>query len=144
MDDAQISTGKAGAFPGLIVWSIVLLILFPFTRLVMEWASPSRIPIANKKSLGDFFGTDSRSNFSAHGRQIFDQAVQKFPQRPFRVHSELGLMTVLPPSMADEVRNDPRLSFAKHTEKVSLNLEPAFRPTILHAATWTDRPFHLS
>jgi hypothetical protein len=127
MDRVQISTAMTGAFPGLIVWSIVLLILFPLTRLIMEWATSSRIPIVNKKSLSDLFGSDSRSDFAAHGRQIFDQAVQKFPQRPFRVHSELGLMTVLPPSMADEVRNDPRLSFAKHTEKVSLH-----RDTMLH------------
>lgn len=133
MDDVQVPTAKTGAFPGLIVWSMILLILFPLARLVMEWAPSSRIPIVNKKLFGDLFGTDSRSDFAVHGRQIFDQAVQKFPQRPFRVHSELGLMTVLPPSMADEVRNDPRLSFAKHTEKVSIARDMTF-----HAYTCCD------
>lgn len=42
------------------------------------------------------------------------------------MHTDMGLMTVLPPSMANEVRNDRRLSFTKHTEKVFMAQYPGF------------------
>lgn len=42
----------------------------------------------------------------------------KTADRPFRVMSDTGYATVLPPSLADEIRNDPRLSFGEFTKKV--------------------------
>lgn len=133
---------KMGSVQGLVTWGITLLVILPLARNILAWATPSRMPIVNNRSLSDLFGTKARSKFAAHGRQIFDEAVRQFPLSPFQVYTDMGIMTILPPSMAVEVRNDPRLSVTKHTETVSQPPSPSMTSsTIRYMPIWgADRP----
>ncbi|PNP74701.1 hypothetical protein FNYG_12037 [Fusarium nygamai] len=93
--------------------------IFVFTLL--PWAirfswlglrEDSAIPLANPpKSL---FGTGkTRRNFVKLSREILAKARGLFPDEPFRLITDWGEVLILPPEFADEIRNDPRLSFSK-------------------------------
>jgi hypothetical protein len=40
------------------------------------------------------------------------QAESLYPGQPFRIITDLGEVVILPPELADELRNEPRLSFS--------------------------------
>lgn len=46
-------------------------------------------------------------------REILAKARDLFPNEPFRLITDWGEVLILPPEFADEIRNDPRLSFSK-------------------------------
>lgn len=66
--------------------------------------------ISNKRPLGKFF-TNTRGLhwdwFTAH------------PNKPARIISDAGKMTILPPSMANEIRNNPHFSFSQFSYDVN-------------------------
>ncbi|OJJ68822.1 hypothetical protein ASPBRDRAFT_198415 [Aspergillus brasiliensis CBS 101740] len=70
------------------------------TRVKQEFFSSA------KKLLGDWFTTHSNT--------------------PVPLHTDVGRMTVLPPSMANEIRNDDRLSFSRWTLKAFHGNLPGF------------------
>lgn len=41
--------------------------------------------------------------------------------KPFRIISELGEMLILPPSLANDIRNDEKLSFTQYMKEVRDN-----------------------
>jgi hypothetical protein len=53
--------------------------------------------------------------FLASSKEILDKARSLYPAQPYRVTSDLGEVIVLPPELADEIRNNPRLSLATAT-----------------------------
>ncbi|KAK2037422.1 cytochrome P450, partial [Colletotrichum somersetense] len=55
------------------------------------------------------------------------------PSQPFRVISELGEMLILPPSMANDIRNDEKLSFAEYMKESICADISGFEP--FHEAT---------
>lgn len=52
-------------------------------------------------------------------REILAKARNLFPDEPFRLITDWGEVLILPPEFADEIRNDPRLSFSKAAMQVS-------------------------
>lgn len=52
-------------------------------------------------------------------REILAKARDLFPNEPFRLITDWGEVLILPPEFADEIRNDPRLSFSKAAMQVS-------------------------
>jgi hypothetical protein len=51
-------------------------------------------------------------------REILAKARDLFPDEPFRLITDWGEVLILPPDFADEIRNDPRLSFSKAAMQV--------------------------
>ncbi|KAJ9144520.1 Gibberellin cluster-C20-oxidase [Pleurostoma richardsiae] len=50
--------------------------------------------------------------FVTSSRELLAKARALYPKQPFRINTDLGEIVVLPPNFADEIRNEPRLSFA--------------------------------
>lgn len=64
---------------------------------------PGRFQTALQKSI----------EFGTAGFKIFQQAQEQFPNQPFKLLSNAGYTTVLPPDRALEVKQHPNLSFRK-------------------------------
>ncbi|KAI8648050.1 Gibberellin cluster-C20-oxidase [Fusarium sp. Ph1] len=70
------------------------------------------VPLANPS--GSLFARNrTRRNFVKLSREILAKARSRFPDQPFRLITDWGEVLILPPEFADEIRNDPRLSFSK-------------------------------
>ncbi|KAG5818893.1 hypothetical protein H9Q74_001612 [Fusarium xylarioides] len=77
-----------------------------------EWRKGSVVPLANPPE--SMFGTGkTRRSFVKLSREILAKARSLFPDEPFRLITDWGEVLILPPDFADEIRNDPRLSFSK-------------------------------
>ncbi|KAG6125820.1 hypothetical protein E4U12_006980 [Claviceps purpurea] len=69
-------------------------------------------PLANpSKTIVSRLST--KATFVNSSRDILSDARRRFPQQPFRLRTDWGNVLVLPPTFADELRNDSRLSFGK-------------------------------
>ncbi|TLD19629.1 hypothetical protein PspLS_09444 [Pyricularia sp. CBS 133598] len=70
------------------------------------------IPIFNPPGA---FGLPFKGNreFAYKGKAIFDQAKKRFPNQPFKLVTNIGPMSILPPDRAREMKNQPNLSFRK-------------------------------
>jgi hypothetical protein len=78
----------------------------------------SRMPSVSKDV--PFISPNKRkTEFMQDGAKLLREWFKKKPNRPVRVHSEVGDLLVLPANMTNEIRNDPRLEFAESTEEVS-------------------------
>ena len=53
------------------------------------------------------------------GIEILYDAKKRFPGRMFRMINSYGEVTVLPPEFANNIRNEPGLSFARPVQNVS-------------------------
>ena len=49
------------------------------------------------------------------------RAESLYPGQPFRIVTDLGEVVMLPPELADEIRNEPNLSFSAAIAIVCLN-----------------------
>ncbi|GME22686.1 Cytochrome p450 [Neofusicoccum parvum] len=111
--------------PALFGAAAVLLTLLWF------WAQDERpfpgFPIVNRKK-GEWFNTAAKDRMAKHSNRIMKEAYKKFGGKPFQVIGDTGPTIILPPHMAQEIRNDERLSFTHATERVFLpwfsGLEP--------------------
>lgn len=45
-------------------------------------------------------------------KRILANARRDYPNEPFRLLTDWGEVVILPPTFADEIRNEPKLSFA--------------------------------
>nr|ACZ63292.1 cytochrome P450 monooxygenase [Fusarium sp. NRRL 36351] len=62
-------------------------------------------------------------------RSILEDWFAKNPTTPMRLLCDLGDITFLPPSMADEIKRDPRLSFIKAANDSAFHIDiPGFEP----------------
>jgi hypothetical protein len=52
-------------------------------------------------------------------KQILAKAREKYPHEPFRLLTDWREMLILPPTFADEIRNDPKLSLGIATMQVT-------------------------
>jgi hypothetical protein len=70
-------------------------------------------PLLNPRRFFEFSNSRAVLEILYTTRQVLEDWFFKNPARPMRLTCDLGEITFLPPSMADEIRNDPRLSFIK-------------------------------
>jgi len=54
-----------------------------------------------------------RKEFMNGGQQMIDSWFKKNPRKSVQVIADVGVIKVLPPQMADEIRNEDRLSFSR-------------------------------
>jgi hypothetical protein len=76
--------------------------------------------MANPRKLFELSVARATNEFVRNARQIIDRFLEKSNGSNFQVNSEFGLLTVLTPKFIQEIRNDPRLSFARFMAQVWL------------------------
>lgn len=88
---------------------------------------PKNIKHLNPKGPLEFSDTRPKKEFVYGSRQMLANWFKANPNKPCRVISDFGEAIVLPPRMANEIKNDDRLSFTRWTYKVSYPLRSVVR-----------------
>lgn len=110
-----------------LLTSFVALLLFQFAQ-----RPQSNIPVLNPKATFEITFTRSRGAFIAGARDMIVRWFNGHRDRPARVVADIGMMTILPPSVANEIRNDSRFDFAETMKNVSRI------PSVAGHASFTD------
>jgi hypothetical protein len=92
----------------------VFVVLLSRARL-----SRDTIPILNPKTGFELTAHRVKKLFVANGNAMVDSWFNENPHKPARLNADFGEVTILPPNLANEIRNDERLNFSKWTLKVS-------------------------
>ncbi|KAK2598575.1 hypothetical protein N8I77_011976 [Diaporthe amygdali] len=91
-----------------------VLVTFVFIVLVYSLSSKpkSNAPLLNPRETFEFSGQRAKGVFYQDCRALLRNWFDSHPSEPAQLITDYGHVTVLPPSMANEIRNDPKLSFA--------------------------------
>lgn len=73
----------------------------------------------NPKGFFELSKKRARDDYMANARKMMLDWFAQNPEKPVTILTDTGYTTVLPPSMANEIRNDDRLNFAKVAMMVS-------------------------
>lgn len=84
------------------------------------FTSKPNAPCLNPRGFFDIANGQAKKQFLFGLRSMLKTWFDANPHKPASVFSDIGPMTVLPPSMANEIRSDPRLSFVEFSAKVNL------------------------
>jgi hypothetical protein len=101
--------------PDVRVDMLAYLSLFVILTLaVRSYLTPKpSAPLLNPKRWYEFTSSRAVTEVLHTTRSILEDWFAKNPTKPMRLTCDLGDITFLPPSMADEIKRDPRLSFIK-------------------------------
>ncbi len=98
---------------------LYLVTAFLFALLFYSFHGPkSGTPHLNPRGLLELTGNRSKQEFVLGAREMLHAWFSTHPSKPIRVTSDFGEVTVLPPEMANAIRNDDRLSFSSWISKV--------------------------
>ncbi|KAJ8133481.1 hypothetical protein O1611_g135 [Lasiodiplodia mahajangana] len=116
--DAQVQQGV-----------FLVIALIAVTLVHATWAKHNRKPpsIINPPKLFDFTGMSNKVDFLQQSYKIV-HGTSGESSRPYSVYSDSGPIVVLPPKLADEIKNDPNLSFVKNVEDDFHGSFPGFEP----------------
>ncbi|RSM18116.1 hypothetical protein CDV31_003038 [Fusarium ambrosium] len=90
------------------------------------FTSKPNAPCLNPCGLFDIANGRAKKQFLFGLRSMLKTWFNANPHKPASVFSDIGPMTVLPPSMANEIRSDPRLSFVEFSAKFFHTSIPGF------------------
>lgn len=82
------------------------------------------VAVVNPRKRFELTDSRVRREFIKDARGLLDGWFRDNPGRPVNINADIGVVTVLPPSMADEIRNDTRLSFTESTARVRFDAPP--------------------
>ncbi|KAK0665002.1 Cytochrome P450 monooxygenase pyr3 [Lasiodiplodia hormozganensis] len=112
-------------FPYLIGAATVLLALL--WHLVQDEKPYPGFPLIGKQK-GEWLNTKAKERMINHANEILKDGYKRYNGKPFQVIADTGPTIILSPQMAQEIRNDDRLSFMQAVERVFLpwykGLEP--------------------
>ncbi|KAK0614946.1 cytochrome P450 [Bombardia bombarda] len=110
---AEFSDPASKPLTYLITAFMVVLLLYS----LQGPGSPSTksLPHLNPKHPFEFSDTRPKKAFVSGAREMVAAWFRSNPDKPTRIISDFGELTLLPPLMADELRNDKRLSFSGWT-----------------------------
>ena len=77
-----------------------------------------RDPALNPKKPFELTSTRVKQEFFSNARRLLWDWFTTHSNTPVLLHTDTGKVTILPPSMANEIRNDDRLSFSRWTFEV--------------------------
>lgn len=103
--------------PQSLVWLLLGLVPFAF-YYALQASRGTKLPILNSKTLFEFSDKRIKENFANNGRRILREGLKKFPGKPFKVLTDFGYATVLPPEYVNEVRNIDAMSHVRAIAKV--------------------------
>lgn len=69
----------------------------------------------------DLGGVRRMMDFFRHGFELMQEARRRFADKPFRIYTDVGEQTILPPRYANEVKSDPRVSFVGPLRRVGVS-----------------------
>ncbi|TEA17296.1 Cytochrome P450 monooygenase 1 [Colletotrichum sidae] len=88
--------------------------------------SVTTLPILDQGKWWDVFNLKPKFDFYRDGRRALGRAIEAAGGKPFRILGPGKLLTVLPPTYADEIRNDKRLDFSKVVAQFMSHEIPGF------------------
>lgn len=99
-----------------------LLATFVFVVLVYSLSSKpkSDAPLLNPRKPFELTDERAKGVFYQQCRSLLRNWFEGHPDEPAQLITDYGHVTVLPPSMANEIRSDPKLSFADFSAEVSV------------------------
>ncbi|GME34527.1 Cytochrome p450 [Neofusicoccum parvum] len=116
------STESAQAVPGVqhpvLVAALVVVVSTLFFNFVSGLYGPlpyKGFPIVGKEP-GEWTNKPAMKRFMSKSRQYLKQGLTQF-SGPFQLFNPAGVLLVVPPKYAEEIRNDERLSFNAWMEK---------------------------
>ncbi|RSL87603.1 hypothetical protein CEP51_002120 [Fusarium floridanum] len=90
------------------------------------FTSKPNAPCLNPRGFFDITNGRAKKQFLFGLRSMLKTWFDANPHKAASVFSDIGPMTVLPPSMANEIRSDPRLSFVEFSAKFFHTSIPGF------------------
>lgn len=90
-------------------------------------APRSNVPLANPKGGMQLSKQAAKQKFVSQANKLIGEWFKTHPNKPIRLIGDVEDITVLPPSLAQEIRNDKRLSFDQWTFKVRRSSCPLFK-----------------
>ncbi|KAL3471720.1 cytochrome P450 [Aspergillus californicus] len=114
-------------------FSVVLLVTTVLTLLFFAYARGENplagIPLVTEKSFWDFTGRKAKASFAANARAVIKSGFDKVgSSNPFRILSDQGEMLILPPGLANDIRNIEALSHAEFMKESTCAEVPGFEP----------------
>ncbi|KAF3007238.1 hypothetical protein E8E14_009058 [Neopestalotiopsis sp. 37M] len=86
------------------------------------------IPFINPKKSSELTASRPRSAFLAQSKEILSKGHELYPDQPYRANTDWGEVLLLPPSLINELRSDPRLDFLEVAQDDSHAYVPGFEP----------------
>ncbi|KAI1456562.1 cytochrome P450 [Annulohypoxylon moriforme] len=93
-------------FPVICIMLVMVAYKFVSTNKTIR-----ALPYINTTGL--FSRNVARKTFTASAESFLNEAKEKYPNKPWRVMTDLGERVVLTPELMEEIRNDPKMSFTE-------------------------------
>jgi hypothetical protein len=99
-----------------------LLATFLFVVFVYSLGNKpkSKVPFLNPRRPFELTAERAKRFYYHDCRSLLRSWFNSHPNEPAQLITDYGNMTVLPPSMANEIRNNPKLSFSDFSADVSV------------------------
>ncbi|RYC58244.1 hypothetical protein CHU98_g7965 [Xylaria longipes] len=105
---------------------VVALITVSLVHTAWNSYTRKRPPVINPPKVFDFTGGSTKVDFLQRSYEMINHTSRVISGRPYTIYSDVGPMVVLPPRFADEIKNNPNLSFSKLVEDAFHGSTPGF------------------
>lgn len=134
---AGIEPSDAAAAGAAATANLVSLVLVPAAVAMLVFylfgdvgGGKSRgLPVANPPTALVEKAIEMRPSMIQDGIKALRQASKRFSGKPFRLITHTGPITIVPPSVVNEVRNHAALDFRKRVKEDFPSRLPAWRPS---------------
>ncbi|OJD25220.1 hypothetical protein ACJ73_03415 [Blastomyces percursus] len=122
---------KSGYLAELVSASNLPSVTFVVTALTLiffytQQRRKPNVPLINPKRWFEFSDQRIKQEFVHNAIPMVEKAFTATGNKPFRVQGDSDEITVLPPNVANEIRNDDRLSFELNTSRIFFGHLPGF------------------
>lgn len=102
---------------------VIALIAVTLAHVTWDKYSRKMPPLINPPSLFDFTGMSKKRDFLEQSYHIIHGTARgSSNSRPYSIYSDYGPLMLIPPTLADEIKNNPKLSLLKSIEDVIRHL----------------------
>ncbi|TQV90431.1 hypothetical protein V2A60_010422 [Cordyceps javanica] len=112
----------------LVVASVVAAVVALLFRVA---TATKKLPTLNPKGAFEISDSRVKANFKKEAVRLLRDWFAANPSKPVVLNADMGPLTVLPPTMANEIRNDPRLGFTEFTQELFHSHLHGFEPFLL-------------
>ncbi|KAJ3495733.1 hypothetical protein NLG97_g3184 [Lecanicillium saksenae] len=108
----------------IIIASVIAAVI----AIVFRVSTTSKLHTLNPKGAFEFSDRRVKANFQREASKLIRDWFAKNPSKPVVINGDMGALTILPPTMANEIRNDPRLGFIEVTQEAFHSHLHGFEP----------------